>query len=76
LLGGQRDFWWNRDFLDLMAARWQLRDAGSLADFGCGLGHWSLLFYRCLRPPARLVGIDREARWVAEAPDRFQWAFP
>ena len=39
--GEQRDFWWHRDFLDLMALRWKLADASSIADIGCGLGHWS-----------------------------------
>jgi ubiquinone/menaquinone biosynthesis C-methylase UbiE len=74
--GEQRDFWWNRDFLDLMAARWRLREADSLADIGCGLGHWSRLLYPYLRPSARLVGVDREPRWVAEAPQYFHRAFP
>ena len=74
--GAQRDFWWNRDFLDLMAARWRLNEASSLADIGCGLGHWSRLLYPYLRPPARLVGVDREPRWVAEAPQQFGRAFP
>ena len=76
LFGEQRDYWWNRDFLDLMAARWRLSEATSLADIGCGLGHWSRLLYPYLRPPARLAGIDREPRWVAEAPERFRRAFP
>ncbi len=74
--GEQRDFWWNRDFLDLMAVRWRLHEAGSLADIGCGLGHWLRLLYPYLRPPARLVGVDREPRWVAEAPEKFRHAFP
>lgn len=74
--GEQRDFWWNRDFLDLMAARWRLGEVSSLADIGCGLGHWSRLLYRYLRAPARLAGVDREPRWVAEAPPLFQRAFP
>lgn len=64
--GDQRDFWWNRDFLDLMAARWRLREAASLADIGCGLGHWSRLLYPYLAQSARLAGVDREPRWVAE----------
>ena len=76
LFGEQRDFWWNRDFLELMASRWRLREAASLADIGCGLGHWSRLLYPYLRPSARLVGVDREARWVAEAPEKFRRAFP
>jgi ubiquinone/menaquinone biosynthesis C-methylase UbiE len=74
--GEQRDFWWNRDFLDLMAVRWRLKEASSLADIGCGLGHWSRLLYSYLRPPARLAGVDREARWVAEAPEQFRRAYP
>ena len=76
LFGEQRDFWWNRDFLDLMAVRWRLSEAASLADIGCGLGHWSRLLYPYLRPPARLAGVDREPRWVAEAPEKFRRAFP
>ena len=74
--GAQRDFWWHRDFLDLMAARWRLAEASSLADIGCGLCHWSRLLYPYLRAPARFVGVDREPRWVAEAPEQFRRAFP
>src|SRR6187402_3012818 len=74
--GPQRDFWWHRDFLDLMATRWRLREAGSLADIGCGQGHWSRLLYPYLRKPARLVGVDREPRWVTETAQNFQRAFP
>jgi SAM-dependent methyltransferase len=74
--GPQRDFWWNRDFLDLMATRWRLREAASLADIGCGLCHWSRLLYPYLRAPARFVGVDREPRWVAEASRSFREAFP
>jgi ubiquinone/menaquinone biosynthesis C-methylase UbiE len=74
--GEQRDYWWNRDFLDLMARRWRLSEATSLADIGCGLGHWSRLLYPYLRPPARLAGVDREPRWVAEVSEKFHRAFP
>lgn len=74
--GPQRDFWWHRDFLDLMAARWRLSEAASLADIGCGQGHWSRLLYPYLRSPARLVGIDREPRWVVAAEQNFRQAFP
>jgi ubiquinone/menaquinone biosynthesis C-methylase UbiE len=74
--GEQRDFWWNRDFLDLMAKRWRLREASSLADIGCGLCHWSRLIYPYLRSPAQFVGVDSEPRWIAEAPDQFRRAFP
>jgi len=76
LFGEQRDFWWNRDFLDLMAARWRLHEASLLADIGCGLGHWSRLLYPYLRQPATLAGVDLEPRWVVEAPQHFRRAFP
>jgi SAM-dependent methyltransferase len=74
--GPQRNFWWNHDFLDLMATRWRLREAESLADIGCGQGHWSRLLYPYLRAPARLTGVDREPRWVTEAAQNFRHAFP
>src|SRR5208283_589827 len=74
--GPQRDFWWNHDFLDLMAARWRLQEASSLADIGCGLCHWSRLLYPYLRAGARFAGVDREEHWVAEAARSFRHAFP
>ncbi len=74
--GPQRDFWWHRNFLDLMAKRWRLGEATSLADIGCGQGHWSRLLYAYLRAPAKLTGVDREPRWVAEAAQNFRHAFP
>jgi ubiquinone/menaquinone biosynthesis C-methylase UbiE len=74
--GEQRDFWWHADFLDLMARRWRLGEASSLADIGCGLCHWSRLLYRYLRKPARFAGIDREARWVRDGAENFRQAFP
>jgi hypothetical protein len=38
--GPYRDFWWNRDFLELMARRWQLGRYQSLLDVGCGMPAW------------------------------------
>jgi ubiquinone/menaquinone biosynthesis C-methylase UbiE len=74
--GEQRDFWWNRDFLDLMARRWRLGEASSLADIGCGLCHWSRLLYPYLRKPARFAGVDREERWVDEGKKNSPRYFP
>jgi len=59
-----------------MARRWRLNEAMSLADIGCGLGHWSRLLYPYLKAPARFAAVDREPRWVAEAQQRFIAAFP
>ena len=68
--GDTRDFWWNRDFLELMAARWNLASVRKALDVGCGIGHWG----RCLAPllPAgcELIGLDREVQWVEEAQRR------
>src|SRR3954463_780938 len=73
--GAQREFWWNRDFLELMARRWRLNEASSLADIGCGLCHWSRLLFPYLRKPGKLVAVDREPRWLAEAERLFQKDF-
>jgi len=59
-----------------MAVRWRLRQASSLADIGCGQGHWSRLLYPYLQAPACLTGVDREPRWVTTAAQNFQRSFP
>jgi SAM-dependent methyltransferase len=59
-----------------MARRWRLSEASSLADIGCGLGHWSRLLYPYLQAPARLVGVDREPQWISQVPEHFCRAFP
>jgi hypothetical protein len=35
----QRDFWWNADYLGLVAARLGLKRARSALDVGAGMGH-------------------------------------
>ncbi|HEY4249312.1 MAG TPA: class I SAM-dependent methyltransferase [Lacunisphaera sp.] len=68
--GDSRDFWWNRDFLELMARRWAFSDVKSVLDVGCGVGHWG----RCLAPllpsDCAMTGVDRERQWVDEAHKR------
>jgi SAM-dependent methyltransferase len=65
--GPQRDFWWNADFLDLMARRWRLGEVRRVLDVGCGVGHWAHQILPRCHPEATLLGIDREAEWIAEA---------
>lgn len=65
--GEQRDFWWNRDFLELMARRWGLPEAPRILDVGCGVGHWGRLMLSLVSARASLVGLDREPKWVDEA---------
>jgi SAM-dependent methyltransferase len=76
--GKQRDYWWNPDFLSLLRSRWNLTGKKSVADIGCGLGHWSALLLGFLDPGSRLVGVDRETEWVtrAEASVRSRLAHP
>ncbi len=34
--GDFRDYWYNLDFLELMAKRWELENVKTLLDVGCG----------------------------------------
>jgi ubiquinone/menaquinone biosynthesis C-methylase UbiE len=63
----QRDHWWNRDFLELMARRLQLDGVRSVLDVGCGIGHWGRALGHVLSRDAQVTGIDRERVWVEEA---------
>jgi ubiquinone/menaquinone biosynthesis C-methylase UbiE len=80
-LDEQRDHWWNRDFLELMARRLQLDRVHSVLDVGCGLGHWGRALGQVLPRDAQVTGIDRERVWIEEArartssagDDRFQF---
>jgi len=74
--GEERDFWWNDDYLDLLARRLRLDQVGTLADIGCGIGHWGGLLARHLKPDARLIGIDRDPANVAGAVQRFAEGAP
>lgn len=68
--GDSRDFWWNRDFLQLMSARWKLCAVTTVLDVGCGVGHWSRCLAPLLPPSCQITGIDRESRWIEEARKR------
>jgi ubiquinone/menaquinone biosynthesis C-methylase UbiE len=65
--GPQRDFWWNADFVDLMARRWDLAGVRRVLDVGCGAGHWARQILPRCHPEATLLGIDREPEWIDRA---------
>jgi SAM-dependent methyltransferase len=65
--GAARNFWWNDDFVRLLAARWDLRGTARVLDVGCGIGHWGRTLSMVLPPEASVVGVDREAEWVERA---------
>jgi RimJ/RimL family protein N-acetyltransferase/mannose-6-phosphate isomerase-like protein (cupin superfamily) len=60
-----RDFWWNRDYLELMARRLRLNECGTLLDIGCGQCHWSQLLAPYLRKPVVLHALDSDPKWAA-----------
>lgn len=68
--GDQRDLWWNYDFMELMAKRWDLRTVQRVLDVGCGVGHWGFTLAPFLNKDAQVIGIDPEATWVKKATER------
>lgn len=65
--GPQRDFWWNADFFELVARRWNLANVRRVLDVGCGAGHWAQQILPRCHPEATLVGVDREQTWIERA---------
>lgn len=66
-LADYRDFWWNPDFLALIARRLELERVETVLDVGCGKGHWGQMLIRVLPDKTHLTGVDREEKWVEEA---------
>lgn len=67
LFRATRDFWWNADFMELMARRWRLDTVRSVLDVGSGVGHWGRTLLPHLPVDATISGVDPEPRWVARA---------
>src|SRR5262249_42805541 len=59
-----REFWWNLDFLQLMAQRLDLARVASMLDVGCGVGHWGRALAQVLPATAQITGVDFEEKWV------------
>lgn len=66
----QRDYWWNVDFLELVAKRLQFIKVGTVLDVGCGVGHWGQLLASVLPSDCRVTGVDQEVEWTFKAQDR------
>lgn len=69
-----REFWWNQDFLRLMAQRLDLGGVSSVLDAGCGQGHWGRALAKVLPADARITGVDFEPEWVRAAAQRAEQA--
>jgi SAM-dependent methyltransferase len=70
--GDTRDYWWNADFIELMAKRWRLHRVREALDVGCGVGHWGRLLSGVLPEQARVTGVDRDPFWIEKAKERAQ----
>jgi SAM-dependent methyltransferase len=68
--GDYRDYWWNRDFLAMLATLWDVHANARVLDVGSGLGHWTSTLAGILPSAARFVGVDPEPQWTTEAADR------
>lgn len=64
--GDYRDYWYNQDFLELMAKRWDLINVDSLLDVGCGQCHWTRIVSRFLPKGAEVIGVDSDPKWARE----------
>ena len=70
--GEYRDFWWNTDFLELMANRLQLSLVKKVLDVGCGIGHWGQILAPVFSEDAIVIGVDRERQWIDQASKKAQ----
>ncbi len=70
ILNDLRDRWWSVDYLQLIVSRLDLQQCTSIADIGCGHGHWGQLLLQLLGKDASLCGVDQEAEWVTRAQER------
>lgn len=66
-LNQAREYWWNEDFLALLADRLELSDCESLADIGCGEGMMAFKFAPYLSDGAAVYGVDQEPRYLRKA---------
>lgn len=69
-----RDYWYNKDFLNLMAKRWDLYRYSSMLDIGSGLCHWSQLLVPYLKPNSTVTAYDKDIKW-AEGNEKLKAGF-
>lgn len=70
VLNDLRDGWWNTDFLELLATRMQWNEVQTIADIGCGHGHWGHRLLPMMSDNGTIEGVDLEQEWVEKARNR------
>ncbi len=68
--GEARSYWWNEDFLKLMASRLTLADCHTALDVGCGTGEMTFRLASYLSDGASVTGIDQETVHLKKARQR------
>ncbi|MCP2043637.1 methyltransferase domain-containing protein [Pontibacter sp. HSC-36F09] len=71
-LGPAREYWWNDDYLELLARRLHLDYTGTLVDIGCGKGMMGFMFSKHLPSGAKVYGVDFEPEYIEEARQKAQ----
>jgi len=65
-VGDYRDFWWNRNFLDMTAKRLELEKFNFILDVGCGEGHWTRTLSPYLKNTAEITAVDSDPKWFKD----------
>lgn len=68
--GDTRDYWWNRDYIELIGRRLAFDRVRDVLDVGCGVGHWTQLLASALPADAQVIGVDRDPIWIDKATGR------
>jgi SAM-dependent methyltransferase len=71
-LGPARDYWWNDDYLELLAHRLHIDYCNTLVDIGCGKGMMGFKFSRYMPVGGKVYGVDFEPAYIEEAQQRAQ----
>jgi SAM-dependent methyltransferase len=66
-MGEARNFWWNDDYLKLLAKRLNLAKKSVMVDVGCGYGLMGLLLSKFMKKNATIYGFDLEKEHIAKA---------
>ncbi len=66
-LNQAREYWWNEDFLELLAERLDLGACEAMADIGCGQGMMAFRLAPYLAKEATVFGIDQEEKHIRKA---------
>ena len=65
--GEAREYWWNDDYLALLAERIDLSDCQKMADIGCGTGMMAFRLAPYLPKGSEIVGLDYESQHLKTA---------